>query len=70
MKVDGLKLNGFWVNKQKPHEYNPYHDHGGVFSFVVWMKIPTFSAEQNSQGFLKEVHNSVASDFELSLIHI
>jgi hypothetical protein len=68
MKVDGLKLNGFWVNRQKQHEFNPSHDHGGVFSFVVWMKIPTSSAEQNSQGFLKEVHNSVASDFEMSYI--
>ena len=34
-----LTLNGFWVNYQKQHEFNPMHDHGGAYSFVIWMKI-------------------------------
>lgn len=29
-----------WVNFQKKHEFNPIHDHSGMFSFVIWMKIP------------------------------
>ena len=30
----------WWVNYQKQNEFNPIHDHRGVYSFVVWMKIP------------------------------
>ena len=33
-------LSGYWVNFQKKHEFNPIHNHGGVISFVIWMKIP------------------------------
>jgi len=29
-----------WVNIQKKYEYNPVHYHTGVFSFVLWLKIP------------------------------
>ena len=39
-------MNGWWSNYQKQHEFNPLHDHGGVYSFVVWMKIPTNYFEQ------------------------
>jgi len=28
------------VNYQKKYEYNPLHYHSGLFSFVIWMKIP------------------------------
>ena len=34
----------------------------------MWIKIPTNSEEQNNQDFLKEVNDSVASDFEMSYI--
>ena len=33
-------LGPLWVNFQKKYEFNPLHDHGGMFSFVIWMKIP------------------------------
>jgi len=33
-------LGDLWVNFQKKHEFNPLHDHSGMFSFVIWMKIP------------------------------
>ena len=39
-------LNSLWVNFQKKHEFNPMHDHGGVYSFVIWMQIPTSYEEQ------------------------
>ena len=35
-----IELNDLWVNFQKKHEFNPIHDHTGVMSFVIWMKIP------------------------------
>ena len=43
---DQWNLESFWVNFQKKHEFNPPHDHGGVFSFVIWLKIPTSYEEQ------------------------
>ena len=33
-------LGPLWVNFQKKYEFNPLHDHSGLFSFVIWMKIP------------------------------
>ena len=35
-----LLLNSFWVNYQFENEFNPYHDHSGVYSFAIWLKIP------------------------------
>jgi hypothetical protein len=35
-----FKLGTLWVNYQKKYEYNPIHDHSGVYSFVIWIKIP------------------------------
>ena len=41
-----LDLSTFWFNRQKQGEFNPYHDHGGVYSFVIWLKIPYDHKEQ------------------------
>tara|TARA_Y100001968_G_C19236384_1_gene657116 strand:+ start:228 stop:875 length:648 start_codon:yes stop_codon:yes gene_type:complete len=35
-----LLMNSFWVNYQYQNEFNPYHDHNGVYSFAIWLKIP------------------------------
>ena len=32
--------SGAWINYQYKHEYNPIHDHIGMFSFVSWLDIP------------------------------
>tara|TARA_B100000965_G_scaffold52755_1_gene39336 strand:+ start:264 stop:917 length:654 start_codon:yes stop_codon:yes gene_type:complete len=40
-------LNTWWVNYQKENEFNPLHGHTGVYSFVLWLKIPTEHMEQN-----------------------
>ena len=29
-----------WINFQKKHEFNPLHDHTGIFSFIIFMQIP------------------------------
>tara|TARA_Y100001968_G_C19305286_1_gene691311 strand:+ start:229 stop:873 length:645 start_codon:yes stop_codon:yes gene_type:complete len=41
-----FSLNQFWVNYQYQTEFNPYHDHSGVYSFAIWMKIPYDWEEQ------------------------
>ncbi len=35
-----LELFSLWVNFQKKHEFNPVHVHDGLYSFVIWHKIP------------------------------
>ena len=37
---DVIVLGKMWVNYQYQTEFNPYHNHAGVYSFVIWMKIP------------------------------
>jgi len=53
-----------WVNFQKQHEFNPMHNHSGVYSFVVFMKIPTDWREQHEIPFVKESNSPKASNFE------
>ena len=40
-------MNSWWVNYQKQHEFNPLHKHFGVYSFVIFMKIPVDFKKQN-----------------------
>lgn len=39
-KQQRLKLESLWVNFQKKHDFNPSHNHTGVYSFVIWHTIP------------------------------
>ena len=50
-----LKLTDFWCNYQYKHEFNPYHHHGGVYSFAIWLKIPYNWREQNNLEHLRDV---------------
>jgi hypothetical protein len=34
------KLDSLWVNYAKKHDFNPLHNHSGLYSFVIWVKIP------------------------------
>ena len=45
-KYKNWALDGLWVNFQKKHELNPPHNHYGVYSFVIWMYVPTSYQEQ------------------------
>ena len=46
--IPTLKFNELWVNFQKKYEYNPIHNHTGIYSFVIWYQIPfTFENELN-----------------------
>ena len=44
------KLQQFWVNYQKQHDFHPVHDHNGVYSFVIWLKIPVEFEDQNKNN--------------------
>ena len=63
-------LNSLWVNFQKKYEFNPTHNHGGVFSFVVWMKIPSSYKKEKEINFVKESNSPCANTFEFSYSNI
>ena len=57
-------LQQFWVNYQKQGEFNPLHNHNGVYSFVIWMKIPTRHFEQNKNPIALRSNTQSISVFE------
>ena len=57
-------LQKFWVNYQKKNEFNPVHAHNGVYSFVIWMKIPTKHEEQNKNPIASKSNVPVISTFQ------
>ena len=63
-KVEDLVMREFWVNSSRQNEFNPTHNHGGVLSFVIWMKIPTEFQDQYDIPFVEESNTPMASDFQ------
>ena len=63
-------LNNWWVNYQKKHEFNPIHNHAGVYSFVIWLKLPTESNIQNDLHIGQNRNGNVVSDFEFAYTDI
>ena len=49
------ELSAWWVNHQKQNEFNPLHNHKGIYSFVIWMKIP------KDIGFKKQKNIKISS---------
>ena len=62
-------LKELWVNYQKQYEFNPPHNHSGGtgFSFVVFMKIPTYWEEQYALPFSVDSNTPCASNFQFLL---
>ncbi len=46
-------LDTAWVNFQQKHEFNPLHEHSGIFSFVIWLKVPYGEEEKEVFSDLK-----------------
>ena len=62
-------LSSMWVNYQKQTEFNPLHDHNGVYSFVIWMKIPTRHFEQNKNPIALRSNYPKLSTFEFRYLN-
>ena len=56
-----LFLSSMWVNYQKQTEFNPRHDHTGIYSFVVWMKIPTYFKDQRKLEFAESNTDTISN---------
>ena len=61
-----IKLEQFWANYQYKHEFNPPHNHSGLYAFVIWMKIPYTSEDQKKLKFLDGMRDidKKAGEFE------
>jgi hypothetical protein len=58
-----IKMKQMWINIQKKYEYNPAHNHGGVLSFVIWLKIPYNVEEERAVENSPDVFRSVNGRF-------
>lgn len=47
-----FRFKDLWANFQKKHEFHPHHIHGGVYSFVIWVRMP-YKAEDEFAVFPK-----------------
>ena len=57
-------LGRWWVNYQKQNEFNPVHNHSGVYSFVLWMKIPYDCEKQNQKDISRNSNTPSIGDFQ------
>tara|TARA_B100000959_G_scaffold193530_1_gene202403 strand:- start:383 stop:1132 length:750 start_codon:yes stop_codon:yes gene_type:complete len=62
-----FRLDDLWVNYQRQTEFNPCHQHGGMFSFALFMKIPTKWQEQHTLPIAANSNTPAASDFQFLL---
>tara|TARA_Y100000766_G_C18818368_1_gene561674 strand:- start:179 stop:823 length:645 start_codon:yes stop_codon:yes gene_type:complete len=70
-KSDGkLRLEKLWVNYQKQTEFNPIHFHTGVYSFVIWLKIPTRHEDQKKLPIASQSNSSTISNFQFTYTDI
>lgn len=60
-------LKDFWINFQKKYEFNPVHNHTGLFSFVIWLDIPYTMQEELDASPGKESNNNLAGHFEFTI---
>ena len=60
-------IETLWVNYQKQYDFNPSHNHSGLISFVVFMKIPTHWKEQHALPRSAKSNSPRASDFQFQV---
>lgn len=64
LPVPNWYCESIWVNYQKKHEVNPYHNHSGSYSFVLWLNIPfNYEDETNRKEVAQSTQKDQASTF-------
>ena len=64
------QLTQWWVNYQKQGEFNPLHNHSGIYSFVIWLKIPTHWKEQQKLPIANGTNSNAISNFSINFTDI
>jgi hypothetical protein len=57
------QLLDLWVNFQRKNEYNPPHNHSGLLSFVIWLKVPFSIDEEMEAVQSRKTTNACAANF-------
>ena len=70
MTLHPFYMGRWWVNYQKQHEFNPLHNHSGVYSFVIWMKIPYDCEKQNKKDIARNSNTPSIGTFQFSYQNI
>ena len=65
-----LYLHTLWVNYMKKHEFNPPHDHTGVMSFVIFVKIPYDLKEEEKKFVMDSKGNHFSHTSKLAFLNI
>ena len=58
-----IVLDGCWVNFQKKYEFNPAHNHSGIYSFVIWINVPYDMEEERKLSPGAESNEDLAGSF-------
>lgn len=58
-------LQSSWCNIQRKYEFNPVHNHSGVYSFVIWLKIPYSIEDENNLPWCRKANMKCAGHFEI-----
>ena len=64
-----IVLKDLWVNIQEKYEFNPVHNHSGLFSFVIWYDIPYTIEDELELSPGKKSNNNLAGHFEFQYIN-
>ncbi len=67
-KTPPLSLINLWVNFQKKYEFNPVHDHTGLFSFIIFVQIPYDLQKELKEGpgSLSNSNSTSCLEFQVS----
>jgi len=56
-------LDDAWVNYQSAGEFNPVHDHRGIYSWVIWLELPYTLAQEDAHVPWLNPHKNFAGQF-------
>lgn len=59
-----IELANCWINFQTKHEFNPFHTHTGVYSFVIWIDIPYNIKHEDAVASVKKSNSPSAGRFQ------
>ena len=65
--VHDLTFQKFWANYTGVGEYQSLHNHDAIFSFVIWLKIPSVASEEQK---VPDTMHPEAGDFILTYTDI
>ena len=43
-----IVIGPIWINFMQKYEFNPSHNHSGLFSYVIWVKVPYTEEEERA----------------------